>query len=487
MRRILLAICILIFVSIPISAGSSASGPNGVVSGTYTYDGNLKRVKAVVDGKTIYNIYDAGGTLIHVDAVTDDKKTDYIGKVARVTTSAGLDTITYLHADQLGSANTGTDTLGNVLWREQFTPFGRTLTSPLVNNDQAGFTGHIKDSATGLNYMQARYMDPLIIRFLSTDPIGFNPQRPEMFGRYTYVNNDPVNLTDSTGMACDGCINSDSLRRDGFTEQGMKDFQAELVAGQKGEVYDFFIADGVNAYNSAKQGDFKAAGVAAVLAAVKPAKILSKAKKIFKKAPCCFVAGTLVETKDGLRPIEELEVGDFVLSKNTDTGRTTYKTITDLIPAHERVIWEVSLNGLNGERELFETTNDHPWWIAGQGWKTTNELVAGMRVTTADGRGMMIKSVVETTRSDTTYNLTVADFETYFVGQNKVLVHNCDKKNLKKISEKRGNKAAQENGYKDAHDAKDGRGNSKVNIYKDKKTKKHYLWDGKKTSEVDPL
>ncbi|NWG71603.1 MAG: hypothetical protein HXY23_08365, partial [Parvularculaceae bacterium] len=71
------------------------------------------------------------------------------------------------------------------------------------------------------------------------------------------------------------------------------------------------------------------------------------------------------------------------------------------------------------------TTDDHPWWIAGQGWKKTAELVAGMAVVTKDGRGMAVASVFETDRTDATYNLTVADFETYFVGEQRVLVHNC--------------------------------------------------------------
>ena len=39
-----------------------------------------------------------------------------------------------------------------------------------VNADLKGFTGHIRDSATGLNYMQARYYDPVLGRFLSIDP-----------------------------------------------------------------------------------------------------------------------------------------------------------------------------------------------------------------------------------------------------------------------------------------------------------------------------
>ena len=43
---------------------------------------------------------------------------------------------------------------------------------------------------------------------------------------------------------------------------------------------------------------------------------------------------------------------------------------------------------------------------------------------------------------------------------------------------KGADKAAQESGFEDAHDAKTGRGESEVNIYKDKKTGRFYLWDG---------
>jgi hypothetical protein len=53
--------------------------------------------------------------------------------------------------------------------------------------------------------MQARYYDPAIGRFLSIDPVGFSVEQPFMFGRYTYVNNDPVNLTDPTGQ-CPNCV-----------------------------------------------------------------------------------------------------------------------------------------------------------------------------------------------------------------------------------------------------------------------------------------
>ncbi|MFZ6722939.1 hypothetical protein [Undibacterium sp. Ji49W] len=59
--------------------------------------------------------------------------------------------------------------------------------------------------------------------------------------------------------------------------------------------------------------------------------------------------------------------------------------------------------------------------------------------------------------------------------------------NLDKIPENKGDKTAQDAGYIDAHDAKNGRGDSKVNIYNDKTTGQKWLWDGKRGSEKEIL
>ena len=87
--------------------------------------------------------------------------------------------------------------------RERYTPFGISLNNPSVLDDQAGFAGHIKDSATGLNYMQARYYDPVIGRFLSIDPMTMldMDMNPNYFNRYSYTANDPVNAIDPDGQA----------------------------------------------------------------------------------------------------------------------------------------------------------------------------------------------------------------------------------------------------------------------------------------------
>lgn len=101
--------------------------------------------------------------------------------------------------------------------------------------------------------------------------------------------------------------------------------------------------------------------------------------------------------------------------------------------AHERVIWEVALSSSEGASEYFETTDDHPWWIMdadGSGaWVLTEDLEIGMTVLSraddAEDRMMTTTSVRPTEREDLTYNITVADFHTYFVGESRILVHNC--------------------------------------------------------------
>ena len=179
-------------------SGTNRTG-GAVSGGTYVYDGNLKRVKSVVNGKTIYNVYDYGGKLVHVDEATDGKETDYLHGMGQTLARIKNGEFTYLHPDHLGSPQTGTSEAGTVSFTEAYTPFGEALINAAANDNQSGFTGHIKDKSTGLNYMQARYYDPNFGRFLSIDPVGFSPLNPGSFGRYTYSLNDPVNRIDPNG------------------------------------------------------------------------------------------------------------------------------------------------------------------------------------------------------------------------------------------------------------------------------------------------
>ncbi|WP_427452963.1 RHS repeat-associated core domain-containing protein [Litorimonas sp. WD9-15] len=194
--------------------GTGSHGSDAVDFGSqaYLYDANKRRVKTVQrnhQGTVLdvnYNIFDAAGTLVQVYNATKGERTDYVdgpnGALARIKRKQGTDTVTFIHADHLGTARSGTGWGGQELWEDYHTPFGESLLHPDATDDQGDYTGHIRDRKTGLTYMQARYQDPLIGRFLSIDPVTFmDTGDPRYFNRYAYTANDPVNLIDPTGEA----------------------------------------------------------------------------------------------------------------------------------------------------------------------------------------------------------------------------------------------------------------------------------------------
>ena len=154
--------------------------------------------------------------------------------VARVTNNVPSclhnDHVYYFDENSTRSAVSGTQASGAKAWTEAYPPFGITLKNPAANDNQAGFTGHIKDKATGLNYMQARYYDPVIGRFLSVDPVGFmDTGMPEYFNRYSYTANDPINATDPTGMATCADANCDTSTIDSTISRGAPPIDSSLA------------------------------------------------------------------------------------------------------------------------------------------------------------------------------------------------------------------------------------------------------------------
>jgi len=159
----------------------------------------LKRVKQVLGAETVYSVYGLSGAVLYRDNITTGVATDYLRLGGSTVARFKNGVVSYLHPDHLGSPVASTDAAGAVSWREDYTPYGEERQDPSANDNDESFTGHIKDDATGLTYMQARYYDPVIGRFLSNDPVGFSVDAPQMFNRYSYVANDPINANDPTG------------------------------------------------------------------------------------------------------------------------------------------------------------------------------------------------------------------------------------------------------------------------------------------------
>ncbi len=79
----------------------------------------------------------------------------------------------------------------------------------------------------------------------------------------------------------------------------------------------------------------------------------------------CFVAGTPVATPDGLKPIEELSVGDLVLTRNEfaagDDSDNGYESVTELITTHPSELLELTFSDGDSE-ETLTTTPNHPFY-----------------------------------------------------------------------------------------------------------------------------
>ena len=135
----------------------------------------------------------------------------------------------------------------------------------------------------------------------------------------------------------------------------------------------------------------------------------------------CFMAGTLVNTKEGLKPIEEVTIGEYVLSRNEESGETSYKKVTDTLIRSTYNICTIELE--NGK---IKSTTGHLFMVKDKWWKAAAELKAGDILETADGKCKVVKSITveEKGYPVTTYNLSVEDNHTFFVGKLGVLTHN---------------------------------------------------------------
>ncbi len=115
-------------------------------------------------------------------------------------TAASAQTVTYFHNDPSGSPLMATDAAGVVLWKENYRPYGSKHNNAAGSNANAiGFAGRPHDASSGLSYMDARYYDPVLGRFLGVDPAPMNPESVHGINRYAYANNNPARYVDPDG------------------------------------------------------------------------------------------------------------------------------------------------------------------------------------------------------------------------------------------------------------------------------------------------
>jgi hypothetical protein len=135
----------------------------------------------------------------------------------------------------------------------------------------------------------------------------------------------------------------------------------------------------------------------------------------------CFAAGTPVLTDAGWRLIETIRAGDRVFSRNPATGSSGYRRVTASFTTHNAELVRVTARPVaaDGGYLTFTGTGAHPAWSETRGaWTALGDLRPGERLATDTGAPAAVVNADTITLNApaTTYNFTVDEWHTYFVG-----------------------------------------------------------------------
>ena len=190
----------------------------------YVYDGDGKRVEKCVAATSTTPCPTSGtnGTLYWTGIGSDtldesdlsgNPQEEYIffngQRIARrdVTSTGATIAVHYYFSDHLGSHSVITNAAGTAIEQDiDYYPYGGVehdyATAPVTQRYK--FTGKERDTESGLDNFGARYDASSLGRFMSADPLLGSVADPQTLNRYAYVRNNPLNLTDPTGLTIDG-------------------------------------------------------------------------------------------------------------------------------------------------------------------------------------------------------------------------------------------------------------------------------------------
>ena len=201
--------------------GNRTAATSGAVTNTYTYDWRNRLSSATVDGTSVSYEYAgddlrtersvAGGateTLLWdrqagLPELVDDGTQVFLqfgdGELAEIGSSGDA---VYPLADALGSNRATTDETGAVTGTADYDVWGNARASTGAQAGM-GWTGELRDDATGLTYLRSRDYSPGGGRFLQRDTVSPNGPGSQGYNPYSYAAGNPATHTDPSGHAVD--------------------------------------------------------------------------------------------------------------------------------------------------------------------------------------------------------------------------------------------------------------------------------------------
>ncbi len=436
----------------------------------YTYDWEGNRIQKISENGTVNYIVDTNCQYAQVIAETDENgnlltwytRGDELISLERTGEKR------YYFYDGHGSVRMLADENNSVTDTYEFDAFGNLTARTGTTENAYLYCGEQFDALTGLYYLRARYMDPTNGRFTSMDSYAGALNDPITLHKYLYANANPVTFKDPSGnMGMAGyaltivqaigtastiirsAIEYHRYMNDGAGPEELLTMLLQSVLNTV-IMWEFCLISAevpvlgaiLAAYGLANQLEFIIESIQKGDWVMVLVGILEFAGMVVGLYATCFTGDTLVATEDGSRRIDEIKVGDKVWAYNPDTGEKELKEVVSVFVKETDEI--LHLETTDG---TIDTTTTHPFYVVGEGWKAAGDLKFGDKIYALDGTTVIINgaNLEKLDKPIKVYNLEVADFHTYFVGNTGMLVHNRCK--LGENMEGTGNKPPQ-NGEK---------------------------------------
>ena len=168
----------------------------------FTYDSDGLRLTKTVDDTTTYNYFYAGGKLIR--QTWGDNTLDFFYDESGHPYALKYNGTTYYYVTNLqGDVLAILDSSKQVVASYTYDPYGKVLTATgdLAEINPLRYRGYVYDSETGFYYLQSRYYDPTICRFINADSYASTGQGITGCNMFAYCGNNPIVRTDDSGQA----------------------------------------------------------------------------------------------------------------------------------------------------------------------------------------------------------------------------------------------------------------------------------------------
>ena len=132
--------------------------------------------------------------------------------------------------------------------------------------------------------------------------------------------------------------------------------------------------------------------------------------------------GTQIYTKDGMRNIEDIKIGDMVYTINLDNNAKELQKVIDVLRNKTDETYELTINN-----QLVKTTPRHQFYIVDKGWIRAYDLQVGDRIVAKDNSSLVIEKIEHKFHKEPidVYNLTIENNHNYLITPYELLVHNA--------------------------------------------------------------